>query len=157
LLGTVNFDMVAGDTLTLAMFNDQVWEETARTTADVKSEVVTTTNVITAAENGTTFYLDTAAGFTSTLPAPAIGLKFKFVVSTAPTSSGGYLVTTNGAAAVIFGTIVDTAATLEGNAETTITFVFDTSLIGDSAEFESDGTNWYMTAQSQANGGISRA
>ena len=33
LLGSANFAMVAGDTLTLHMFNDQVWEEVARTTA----------------------------------------------------------------------------------------------------------------------------
>jgi predicted nucleic acid-binding protein len=157
LKGSVNFDMVSGDTLTLQIFTGEVWHEIARTTTTAGYETVTTTNVITASESGKTFFLNTAAGFTSTLPAPALGLKFKFIVSTAPTSSGGYLVTTNAAAAIIFGTIVDTTATLEGNAETTITFVFDTSLVGDSAEFESDGTNWYMTAQSQANGGISRA
>lgn len=28
--GSANFVMAAGDTLTLTMFNDQVWEETAR-------------------------------------------------------------------------------------------------------------------------------
>jgi len=32
LRGSSNFDMVAGDSLTLHMFNDQFWEETARST-----------------------------------------------------------------------------------------------------------------------------
>ena len=58
-------------------------------------EVVEATNVITADENGKTFFLKAAAGFQSTLPAPAAGLRFTFIVHTAPTSNG-YTIVTNG-------------------------------------------------------------
>ncbi|MFA5424889.1 MAG: hypothetical protein WC374_13630, partial [Phycisphaerae bacterium] len=58
-------------------------------------EVVAATNVILAAESGKTFFLDAVAGFQSTLPAPAAGLKFTFIVKTAPTSNG-YTIVTNG-------------------------------------------------------------
>jgi hypothetical protein len=148
--------LVAGDSISFAMFVDQSWVEIGRSinSGAALFETVTGTNVIVENETGKTFFLNTAGGFTSTLPAPVNGLKFKFIVKTAPTTSGGYLVTTNGGDNVIFGTISDTTATTAANAEDTITFVFDTALVGDSAEFVSDGTNWYMTAQSQANGGI---
>ena len=55
-------------------------------TRTAPTESVTTTNVITAAESGTTFFLNLAGGFTSTLPAPATGLNYKFIVATAPRS-----------------------------------------------------------------------
>src|SRR5258707_188541 len=43
-------------------------------------ETVTATNIILASESGKTFFLNSATEFVSTLPAPAAGLKFKFVV-----------------------------------------------------------------------------
>lgn len=42
LLRENDFDMVAGDTLTLSMFNDQVWEEIARTTLGNRAAVTFT-------------------------------------------------------------------------------------------------------------------
>ena len=152
LAGAKDFTMRGADTITLAMFGDQLWHEIGRSVNNAEFETVTTTNTILANESGKTFFLNLAGGFTSTLPAPAEGLKFKFIVQTAPTTA--YIITTNGGDNIIFGTIVDTTATLAANAEDTITFVASTALVGDSAEFISDGTNWYMTAQSQANGGI---
>ena len=50
-------------------------------------ENVTATNVITAAESGKTFFLNAVGGFTSTLPAVAAGLRFRFIVKTAPTTA----------------------------------------------------------------------
>jgi len=120
------------------------------------SEVVTTTNVITASESGKTFYLNTAGGFTSTLPAPAIGLKYKFIVSTAPTTA--YIVTTNAGANVLYGTLLDIVGEqVAVTAQDTVNFVANTSLVGDSLEVESDGTNWYVAAKSLANGGMTVA
>jgi hypothetical protein len=153
LFGSVNFGMVSGDALTLTMFNDQVWEEVSRNTTTGVTEVVTTTNVITASESGKTFYLDTAGGFTSTLPAPVIGLKYKFIVSTAPTTA--YIITTNGGDNVLQGTFLDIVGELAAIVnQDTLNFVASTSLVGDSLEVESDGTNWYCTAFSLADGGI---
>jgi len=153
LSGSVNFDMVSGDTLTLHMFNNQVWEETARSTTTATSEVVTTTNLITVAESGKIFYLNAVGGFTSTLPAPAIGLNYKFIVSTAPTTA--YIITTNSSANILFGTFLDIVGELVYfSAQDTLNFVASTSLVGDFLEVESDGTNWYCVAKSGADGGI---
>lgn len=110
------------------------------------TESVTTTNAITAAESGKTFFLNLAGGFASTLPAPAAGLFYRFIVGTAP-SGGSYTVVTNAAAQILAGQVYgsdggdgdsETAATA-----TTITFVDGASVIGDSAEVWSDGTSWF--------------
>ena len=108
------------------------------------TEAVTTTNVITASESGTTFFLNAVGGFTSTLPAPAAGLNFKFVVKTAPTTA--YIITTNAGADVLYGVVVERAGTagVAGAARDTVNFVASQAIIGDTYEFTCDGTNWYM-------------
>lgn len=115
------------------------------------AEVVTTTNVITASENGKTFFLSLAAGFVSTLPAPAAGLRFRFVVKTAP-SAGSYTIVTNSSANIMKGHILssDLNAATDADFETaggdTFTFVTAKAVAGDWADFESDGTVWYVRA-----------
>lgn len=117
------------------------------------AELVTTTNVITADETGKTFYLDAAGGFTSTLPAPALGLKFTFIVKTAPTTA--YIVTTNAGANILYGTFLDIIGELTYfSAQDQVDFVASTSVIGDRLEVESDGVNWHCTAISGADGGV---
>jgi len=122
-----------------------------------QAEVVTTTNVITADESGKTFYLSLAGGFTSTLPAPALGLKFKFIVAIAPTTA--YVITTNGGADIMIGGIneleVDTAddGPYDNNADT-INFVASVAAVGDYIEMESDGTSWYFHGQTNLDGGV---
>lgn len=113
-----------------------------------ESEVVTATNVITAEESGKTFYLSAAAGFVSTLPTAALGLKFRFIVKTAPTSNG-YTITGT-PAAVIFGTVAANGAEATENgiaaaSEDNVIFVANQALVGDYVDFESDGTNWYVS------------
>lgn len=107
------------------------------------AEVVTTTNVIAASENGRTYYLNSAGGFTSTLPAPALGLRFRFVVKTAPTTA--YIIVTNAGANLMYGMMLERAGTagVAGAARDTFNFVANQAIIGDWVEFESDGTNWY--------------
>lgn len=121
------------------------------------SEDVITTNVIAAAESGTTYYLDLAAGFTSTLPAPALGLWFRFIVKTAPT--GSYVITTNAGANVIYGMFVERAggAGVAGAAQDTQNFVLNQSKIADWAEYFSDGTNWYVRGMVDVAAGITFA
>ena len=118
-------------------------------------EVVTATNVITALENGKTFYLNAVAGFLSTLPAPAVGLNYRFIVKTAPTSNG-YTIGTNGGSNVIFGMAVERAggAGVAGSAEDLITLVANQSIPGDFVYVESDGTNWYAYAMVDVSAGI---
>ncbi len=118
------------------------------------AEVVITTNVIAAAENGRTYYLSLAAGFTSTLPAPALGLKFKFIVKTAPTGAP-YVITTNASGNVLFGMMVERAGGVgvAGTARDTFNFIHTQSIPGDWVEFESDGTNWYYRGMTDVSAG----
>ena len=111
-------------------------------------EVVTATNVITASESGKTFFLDAVAGFESTLPTAAEGLRFKFIVKTAPTSNG-YTITGT-PADVIHGTVACSGAEATINGVTAVAsdnviLVANQATIGDAVEFISDGTNWYVT------------
>lgn len=120
-------------------------------------EVVVTTNVIGAGESGTTFFLDLVGGFTSTLPAVAAGLNFKFIVKTAPTTA--YIITTNAGANLIYGATIESAGTASAvaQAQDTANFVANVAVIGDWMSFESDGTNWYVTGFAAADGGITFA
>jgi len=123
------------------------------------TEVVTATNVILASETGTTFFLHSAASFVSTLPAPAAGLNFKFIVKTAPTSNVGYTIKTAGDTNIIFG--VDLVGATGGGTAIVgadiITFVLNSSVIGDRAEFNCDGTNWYIVTAATLNASITAA
>ena len=120
------------------------------------SELVTGTNVIVVSESPKTFYLNAVGGFTSTLPAPAIGLKYTFIVSTAPTTA--YIITTDSGDNILYGTFLDIVGELVYfSAQDTLNFVASTSLKGDRLEVESDGTNWHCTASSGADGGITVA
>ena len=137
----------AGTTL-----NATVAELNAAADVSARAEVVTTTNVITAAETGKTFYLNLAGGFTSTLPAPAIGLEYTFIVQTAPTTA--YIVTTDSGANVIEGMAdVNSTMVLAAN-EDKINFAANTAIIGDWVRVKSNGTSWFVTGQSGATGGI---
>jgi hypothetical protein len=116
-----------------------------------KAEVVTATNVITANETGKTFFLNSTTEFVSTLPAPALGLKYKFIVSGAP-SGASYTVIAASSATIIVGHVLtsDIDGAGDGDTETsgvlTITFVDGVAVKGDQVELECDGTNWYATA-----------
>lgn len=108
-------------------------------------------------DSGALILLNLAGGFTVTLPAPAAGLAFDFLVKTAPTtayivSSGssntdiiiGHVLSSSGAAE-------DTEATAGGDV---VNFVASTAVAGDRLKLESDGTYWYASAICAAAGGI---
>jgi hypothetical protein len=121
------------------------------------TETVAATNVLTAAESNKTCFLGLAGGFATTLPAPAAGLRYKFIVSVAPTTS--YTIGTNAGANVIIGGIneleVDTADDGPYSAAAdTITFVQAVAVVGDWCEVVSDGTSWFLTGQTNADGGV---
>ena len=120
-------------------------------------ETLTAARTVTAVDNGTTFFLGLAGGFTVTLPAPAAGLRFKFIVSVAPTTA--YIIVTNGGADIMIGGIneleVDTTedGPYDANADT-FNFVASVAVVGDWVEMISDGTSWYYTGQTNADGGV---
>jgi hypothetical protein len=133
------------------MTQAEIDAEIALRDAALAAEVVTATNVITEAENGKTFYLNSATEFVSTLPLPALGLKFRFVVKAAPVGAS-YTVVTKNSANIIKGQVFssDLNAASDGDIETsggdTVTLVDGKSVDGDTLEFESDGTNWFVRA-----------
>ena len=118
----------------------------------VDSQDLTSTTALTAEESGKTCFLATAGGFVTTLPAPATGLKFKFVIKVAPT--GDYTIVTSGSANIMIGFFAvhaDGAGPTVATAGDTITFVAAGSAakVGDWCEVESDGTSWYISGMSQ--------
>lgn len=119
------------------------------------AEAVTATNVLVAAESGKVLYLDAAAGFVTTLPAPALGLRFTFIVKTAP-SGGSYTVVTASSANIIKGNQNSVAGDAGdfGTADDTITFVAASSVAGDKVEVHSDGTSWFAYAISKVAAGV---
>lgn len=114
----------------------------------INAEVATTTKGLTAAETGDTVFLSAAAGFVTTLPAPALGLRYTFIVRTAPTSNG-YTIVTASSANIIKGSVYssDLNAASDGDIETsggdTITLVHNKAVAGDRVELWCDGTNWF--------------
>jgi hypothetical protein len=126
----------------------------AAVSPSAKVETVTAANVITASETGKTFFQALAGGFASTLPAPAAGLKYRFVVSVSPTTA--YTIVTNGSANIIKGGTIEIAGTASPyiNNGDLITFVANTAVVGDWVELVSDGTSWFLSGMSSADGGI---
>lgn len=121
--------------------------------SSANSEAVTGANVITAAESGKTFFLNSATGFASTLPAPAAGLRFTFIISTIPTSGNDTIVTNAGANVIEGAADVLSTRVLAAN-EDSINFVASTCLIGDRIDVISDGTSWFASGYSGATGGV---
>ena len=131
-------NIVDGVTATAAEIN-QWTDESAR------AETVTATNVIAASESGKTFYLAAATEFVSTLPAPAAGLWFKFVITAAP-AGASYTVVTNASANIIVAHINELDGVAAGPTTTdsdTITFTDAVAVVGDAVECNSDGTSWF--------------
>jgi hypothetical protein len=146
-----------GDTTGAKNEDDFQKKHIAALAASYKVETVAAANTITAAESGKTFFLALAGGFTSTLPAPAAGLKYKFVVAVNPTTA--YVITTNDGANIIKGGIneLEVDTTEDGpydNDADTLNFVANIAVVGDWVQFESDGTSWFITGQTNADGGV---
>lgn len=119
------------------------------------TEIVTATNVIAASESGSVFFLNSSTEFVSTLPAPAAGLHFTFIVTAAP-SGAAYTITTNGSANIIKGTVHSSTG---GNVDSdtgcdTITFADGVAVAGDMVILWCDGTNWFAKAFCDADLGI---
>lgn len=122
-------------------------------------EVLTAAETLTAERmRGQCYFLSALAGFALTLPAPALGLRARFMVKTPPTSVG-YTIVTNGSANIIVVSVneVETDTTEDGptddNADL-ITLVANAALAGDFVDMHCDGTLWYATGQVRADGGM---
>lgn len=112
------------------------------------TEVVTATNVIGTDEVGKTFFLSSATEFVSTLPVPAAGRRFTFIVTAAP-SGADYTIVTASSANIIKGQVYTldvnsaTDPDFEATGGDTISFVSAKSIAGDRVDLYCDGTNWF--------------
>jgi len=145
---TAELNIMDGVTATAAEINAN---------CDVLNEAVTATNVITAAETGTHFFLNTATAFVSTLPVVAAGLEYWFHIgATEPTTS--HTVVTNASANVIVGNIATTEDALGSVATVTdadtISFIANKAVHGDFAHVWSDGTDWYLDGMCKVQDGM---
>lgn len=124
------------------------------------TEVITSTNAIGAEECGTTYFLNNAVGFVSTLPAPSglAGCEFTFIVQTLPTSSTLNIVT-SGSSNIMVGHIDDIADAAGTSTTTgdTINFVNSTSDPGDKCYMITNGTSWYFNCITGTASGITVA
>ena len=117
---------------------------------------LTATYTVPQSENGTTYYLNSATEFVTTLPAPFLGAEYEFIVKAAP-SSASYTVVTASSANIIKGIAFNGEAAGvgdSGSADDTITFVDGQALAGDKVIVKSDGTSWFATAFCKVAAGI---
>jgi hypothetical protein len=114
-------------------------------------ETIAAAKDLTVSDSGKTFILDAAAGVAINLPALLTGLKFKFIV-------GDNFATTNftvvSSTNVIQGNVLVAGAHVAGSNENTVSFVASAESIGDYAELDCDGTNWYVNGSGVTSGSI---
>ena len=110
----------------------------------VANAELTAASTLTAAQSGTTFFLNSATEFATTLPAPAAGVTFTFIVKAAP-SGANYTIVTASSANIIKGQAYNAAGNAgdTGTTDDTINFVDGAAVAGDMVTVISDGTSWF--------------
>ena len=120
-------------------------------------ETLAAAEVLTAADNGKTFWLNAAGGFDVTLPALATtGFSCKFIVKTAPTTA---YTLTGATADKVLGLVLSSSGAAEdtagaGDPGDVVNFVASTALPGDSVTVTMDGAFYYVEGKCAAAGGI---
>jgi hypothetical protein len=117
---------------------------TGTVTGTVAVTTLTAAGSVTAAQSGTTFVLSSATEFATTLPAPAAGLVYTFIVGAAP-SGANYTIVTASSANIIKGQAYPASGDAgdTGTADDTISFVSAAAVAGDMVTVFSDGTSWF--------------
>jgi hypothetical protein len=117
-------------------------------------EVVAAATTLTAKDNGKTFFLDAAAGATITLPSGAVGMRFKFIVTSAFATSNWVVDSAEGDN--ISGNLIVAGAHVAAAAEDQINFVATAESVGDWIELVWDNTNsqWIVFGVAGLTGGI---
>lgn len=126
-------------TATTAEIN-QACDESANT------ELVTTTNAIGASESGKTFVLNSATAFVSTLPALAVGLRYKFYCGATEVTGGNHTIVPTDDN-TIHGQVTLAGALLAAADEGSINLIADKFIQGDWVEVFCDGVGWYVSGQ----------
>lgn len=112
--------------------------------------VLTTTRRLRASESGARVVLNSATAFTTTLPPPAKGLEFFFIVKLVGAATGHIVAVGSGVLTKMFGKVRTTASVLLYNgvaggatASKGRTLTGATGIVGDSLYVWSDGTDWF--------------
>ena len=142
-------------TSTNGFVGDLTGNVTGNITGATATTELTAASTLTAAQSGRTFFLNAATEFATTLPAPAAGLRYTFIVKTAP-SGASYTIVTASSANIIKGQAYPAsgAAGDTGTADDTISFVDAQSVAGDRVELYCDGTSWFAYAYCAVAAGV---
>lgn len=135
--------------------NGFVGNVTGNITGASANTTLTAASTLTAAQSGTTFFLNAATEFATTLPAPAAGLRYTFIVKAAP-SGANYTIVTASSANIIKGQAYPAsgAAGDTGTSDDTINFVDAQAVAGDRVELYCDGTSWFAYAYCAVAAGV---
>ena len=115
----------------------------------VKPTVLAQAMTLTHSDSGKAYFLNSASGFEVKLPLPRGGINFEFIIKTSPTT-GDYVIRTNDNSEIIFGKVITSNVKNASDSSTDIVgsrrviFSFTDAKVGDSVEFKSDGTYWYV-------------
>ena len=113
-------------------------------TGAVTNSTLAAASTLTAEQSGTVFFLSATTEFATTMPTPAAGLTYTFIVGAAP-SGANYTIVTASSANIIKGQAVNAAGVAgdTGTADDTISFVDGQAVAGDMVTVISDGTSWF--------------
>lgn len=139
----------ASGTLTGVATSASTAQLNVATLAASATRAVTTTASITAADHNGQVLLNSATGFVTTLPAPIAGFQCE-VISKLANTSGNHTIVSSASANIIKGNLQSAAGDAgdTGTADDTISFVANSSVAGDRVVFRSDGTSWFVYANS---------
>ncbi len=128
---------------------------TGTITGPVPTRTLTVASAIPASESGTTYFLSATAEFVTTLPLPAVGLTYTFIVGAAP-SGASYTIVPPDSANIIKGQQYPAsgAAGDTGTADDTITFVDGQAVAGDKVVLLCDGQSWFAWAYTAVAAGL---
>jgi hypothetical protein len=121
--------------------------------SSANTELVTTTNVLTAAESGATLVFNTATAFVTTLPALAKGVRYKFYAGATEVTGGNHTIACTNNDNTIHGQCTVAGALVAAADEGVINLVADKFLQGDWIEVFCDGVGWYVSGQVVTSGG----
>jgi len=108
---------------------------------------------LTAAQSGFDVFLGSTAGFAITLPAVAVGLRYRFTVRDNFITSN-YTIITPALADIIQGGATVAGSDVPAADEDTISFVASAELKGDFCDVWSDGTSWFVNGRGTTAGSI---
>ena len=125
------------------------WKPATETLSSVGS-VATPTKTLVAADSGMTFFVDiSTVSVVCTLPTPAAGLNYKFILSVASDNEAtkDFLLNTHDDATDINGSILVNGAHVEVTSATSAVNIDSSAgaaTVGDWLEVTCDGTDWYI-------------